>query len=137
MMDNSPSATPEEVSSQRTGPPHYSEAKDVLDLAAEVLHNDDPDLDGRREVTAAALTRQAVELAVNGYLESESGPTRGRWREAFLCVAALQYPEDALARELHNTWGRLSDACHATSYDLPPTMHDLERWMATTRRFIH
>lgn len=108
---------------------------ELLNVASAVLANDEQVLDGRRAVTAAALARQAVENMVDDWLAASGAPGRSSQRDAFLCLAAL-HPDPALARSLHNTWARLSDACHATSYELPPTVHELERWMAVARKFI-
>ena len=108
----------------------------LLSAAAVVLRNDEPVLDGRRSVTSAALTRQAVEASVDDWLQANGMEGRSNRREAFLCLAAL-HPDPDLARQLHNVWARLSSACHAISYDLPPTAQELERWMAVVHRFVN
>ena len=107
----------------------------LLGAAAAVLRNDESVLDGRRATTAAALARQAVENALDDWLTARQITGRGTRRDAFLCLAAL-HPDPALARQLHNTWARLSGACHAISYELPPASSELERWMAVVHRFI-
>jgi hypothetical protein len=102
-----------------------------------VLNNDEPVLDGRRAVTAAALARQAVETALDSWLavRGADGRSRGGRKDDFLCLGVL-HPDPDLARQLHNVWGRLSDACHATSYELPPSSGELQRWMRVVHRFI-
>jgi len=95
----------------------------------------DAGLDGRRSVTAAALARQAIESAVDEWLAANGAGGWSNRREAFLCLAAL-HPDPALARQAHDTWARLSSACHATSYELPPITSELERWIAVARRFV-
>jgi len=107
----------------------------LLIAAAAVLANDEAVLDGRRSVTAAALARQAIESAVDQWLAANGAGGWSNRREAFLCLAAL-HPDPALARQLHDTWARLSSACHATSYELPPITSELERWIAVARRFV-
>lgn len=102
-----------------------------------VMKNDEPILDGRRAVTAAALARQAIETALDSWLEARGADGRSRRgrRDDFLCLGAL-HPDPDLAHQLHNAWARLSEACHATSYDLPPTSDELESWMRIVQQFI-
>ncbi len=107
----------------------------LLIAAAAVLHNNEPVLDGCRSVTAAALARQAVETSLDQWLAANGAAGRSNRKEAFLCLAAL-HPDPQQARQLHNAWARLSSACHAISYELPPTTDELERWITTARRFV-
>lgn len=116
----------------KAGPPTPNH---LLNLAAAVLHNDEPVLDGRRSVTAAALARQAIESSIDRWFEAKGMPNRATRREDFACLAAL-HPDQTLTHQLHNAWARLSSACHATSYDLPPNPDELERWMTVARLFI-
>ena len=109
--------------------------KQLIVAAATVLSNNEPVLTGRREVTAAALARNAIEASMDEWLTAQGVAGRSNKRQDFLCLAAL-HPESDLAREIHYVWGRLSDACHATSYDLPPTSTELQRWIETADKFI-
>lgn len=109
--------------------------KQLLIAASAVLTNNEPILDGRRSVTAAALARQAIEASLDNWLDERGLTGRSTRRQAFLCLAAL-HPEPELAQELHNVWAQLSGACHAISYDLPPTSEELERWIAVADKFI-
>lgn len=107
----------------------------ILSAARTVMTNQEPVLDGRRSITAAALARQALELSVEQWLVAHGARSGTNQREAFLCLAAL-HPDPALARRLHDAWAGLSTACHAISYELPPIASELERWMGVIRRFI-
>jgi len=107
----------------------------LLTAASAVLSNNEPVLDGRRSVTSAALARQAIEASLDDWLQANGMEGRSNRRHDFLCLAAM-HPDPDLARQLHNVWARLSGACHAISYDMPPTVHELERWMAVAHRFI-
>ena len=109
--------------------------KQLLVAAFAVLTNDEPVLAGRRLVTAAALARQAIEDSIDNWLDERGLTGHSTKRQAFLCLTAL-HPEPELAQELHNVWAQLSGACHAISYDLPPTSDELERWMAVADKFI-
>ena len=109
--------------------------KQLLVAATTVLSNDEPVLRGRRSVTAAALTRHAVEESVDSWLNANGAVGYSNRKHAFLCLAAL-HPEPGLARELHYVWECLSNACHATSYELPPTPIELERWIAVANKFV-
>lgn len=109
--------------------------KQLLIAASAVLTNDEPILDGRRSVTAAALARQAIEASLDDWLEAHGLVGRSSRKRAFLCLTAL-HPEPELAQELHNVWAQLSGACHAISYDLPPTSEELERWIAIADKFV-
>ena len=109
--------------------------RQLLVAANAVLSNDESVLSGRREVTAAALARNAIEASMDQWLTAQRITRRSNKRQDFLCLVAL-HPEPDLARELHYVWGRLSDACHATSYDLPPTATELQRWIDAADKFI-
>ncbi len=109
--------------------------KQLLVAANAVLSNDEPVLQGRRSITAAALTRHAIEDSLDSWLTAKGVVGRSNRKQAFLCLTAL-HPEPDLARELHYAWERLSDACHATSYELPPIPGELQRWIAVADKFV-
>ena len=108
--------------------------RQLLMTANKVLESNDGVFDGCRTVTAAALIRQAVELAVDVRLAG-LGVGRTNKRTAFLCLAAVE-DDPAKVRQLHHTWAQLSDACHATSYELAPSHETVKGWMSTVARFI-
>ena len=108
---------------------------ELYSAAVAVLGNDEPVLAGRRAVTSAALARQAIESAVDRWLLAQGINGCDNRRQGFACLAAL-YPDLKLARQLHNVWARLSDACHAVSYDMPPTTSELEGWFEVVHRFV-
>jgi hypothetical protein len=110
--------------------------RQLLAAATTVLANDEPVLDGRRSVTAAALARQAVETSLEAWLAERGVPDLRNKRAEFLCLRAL-HPQPDSVSELYFVWTQLSGACHAISYELPPTHQELERWIATVGRFVH
>lgn len=52
-----------------------------------------------------------------------------------LCLPYL-LDDDALARDLIQSWGALSHATHYHSYDLPPTAAELGRWLRPIERLL-
>jgi anaerobic glycerol-3-phosphate dehydrogenase len=91
---------------------------------------------GAWPTAAAALTRQALEGAVDRVW---SGPTAGMTaasgKAQMVCLPAY-LGDDALARETYATWCALSNACHAHPYDLPPTLAELRSWTEVVGRLV-
>lgn len=113
------------------------EPKHLLNAARNLGHHKHAILDGRWQVTCAALARQATEAAVEAWLVPHGLDTdeKGSFRARFLSVQAL-HPEPSLVAELYNTWSTLSEACHATSYERPPTTEELRRSFDVVDRFL-
>lgn len=74
---------------------------------------------------AALLGRQALEAGITQRFP-ELSDASGRIRN--LCLPYL-LGDDALARDLIESWGALSHATHHHAYELPPTAVELERWL--------
>lgn len=111
-------------------------AKQLLNAARHVAAKDVAILENRWHVTSAALARQSVEISVTEWLVGRGVHVDRNHRVEFLCLEALH--EDAeLCNELHHVWCRLSEACHAMSYEMPPTDQQLRRWFAVIDRFLN
>jgi hypothetical protein len=50
------------------------------------------------------------------------------WRPKLLCLESY-LPDHTLARDLYQSWGTLSRACHVHPYELDPTSDELEGWI--------
>ncbi len=111
------------------------EPKQLLTAARVVAKKDEPVLANRWQVTSAALARQSVELGVTQWLAERDVHIDRNHKVEFLCVEAL-HDDPALAAELHHVWCRLSEACHAMSYDMPPTEEQLNRWYEVIEQFL-
>lgn len=81
---------------------------------------------------AALLGRQALEAAITERFPSLAGAA-GRHRN--LCLPYL-LGDDALARDLIQSWGALSHATHHHAYDLPPTAGELGRWLGAVEMLV-
>ena len=110
-------------------------AVQLLKAAKVVATKDEAVLMNRWQVTSAALARQAIEFAVSDWLAVRDIHVDRNHKVEFLCLESL-HSDPALAAELHHVWCRLSEACHAMSYDMPPTQNQLERWHAVIDRFL-
>ncbi len=115
----------------------------LLMTAHRVLKSEASVFDGFRVVTAAGLTRQAIEAVVDQRLAELGVGGRLSRKAGFLCLAAATSAggEDDdgsvdAVRTIHHIWGQLSDVCHASSYDLPPSYSMIEAWITTIARFI-
>ncbi len=113
------------------------EPKHLLNAARNLGHHKHAILDGRWQVTCAALARQATEAAVEACLQPHGllADQKGSFKARFLAVQAL-HPDPPLVAELYNTWSTLSEACHATSYERPPTSEELRRSFEVIDRFL-
>ncbi len=112
------------------------EPRHLLDAARKVGDPSLSLLDGRWQVTGAALARQAIELAVEHWLADRGiDNDRVSFRAQFVLVRSL-HDDPALGAELYNTWSTLSEACHASSYERPPTAGELLRSFQAVDRFL-
>lgn len=107
----------------------------LLQAAKVVATKDEGVLANRWQVTSAALARQAIELAVADWLGEHDVHVDRNHKVEFLCLESL-HPNTALAAELHHVWCRLSEVCHAMSYDMPPTEQQLQQWWAVVETFL-
>ncbi len=110
--------------------------RQLLELARQVGDPSLSILDGRWQITGAALGRQAIEGAVHECLTRAGLDTSDiQFRAMFACTKAL-HPDPGLVAELYNTWSTLSEACHASSYERPPTAGELRRSFEVIDRFL-
>lgn len=103
--------------------------------ADRVLESEASVFDGRRSSIAAILTRQAIESALDFRLAQLEVSPRITKRAGFVCLELTDGDPDAI-RQVHLAWNQLSDACHATSYDLAPSHQAMKRWIKTAARFV-
>jgi enoyl-[acyl-carrier-protein] reductase (NADH) len=91
---------------------------------------------------AALLARQAVEDAVETYLETRYKkrihPRPDFWSMLVVLDAETdRMPElNHAAKRVAWTWSALSNACHAHAYPLDPTLDELERWISSIETFV-
>src|SRR5687767_8373605 len=77
----------------------------------------------------ALLARQALEEAVEQFYRTKSpGLEECSGRVQFICLQ--WFVDRAVAHEAQQVWAELSRACHVHAYELAPTGHELERWIA-------
>jgi len=99
----------------------------LLDAAATLLHASIPS--GWRAVGVAALSRQALENAIDDYwLSVAPGAADANRTAQLLCLPS--YVDDTTAELAAQTWVSLSGACHVRAYDLAPSADELSRWLA-------
>jgi hypothetical protein len=105
-------------------------ADHLLETARGLCDGPPPGLEGRWPRAAALLTRQALEVAVDDYWAARApgvGASRA-WRPKLLCLDEY-LPDRSVARNVHQTWGALSRACHLHPYELDPTSDELRTWI--------
>ena len=84
---------------------------------------------------SAFLTRQALETALDDFwVRRQPGVERSSMRAQLLCLGAF-LGDDPLASRVAHAWSALSNACHHHSYELAPTVGELEGWIETVRDF--
>lgn len=87
--------------------------------------------------TAAALGRQAIEVALRQYWRlREPGLERCSTHAQLLCLVVYLRDRD-LARQTSATWSALSRACHHHPYELNPTVDELRAWLASAGTFAN
>ncbi len=110
----------------------------ALKNARDILNADGGHAHGRSR-GACLITRQALESAVEKYIEAVYGKIDQPSFTTQLIVIeqmSLDKPaQHALARRIAWTWSALSSACHAHGYPLEPTHEEVERWIQTVEEF--
>lgn len=111
-------------------------AAGVLDAAELALDERDPDTAGAWPHAAAALIRQALELALEIFWRRRApGMLDATMRDRWLCLPAyLGRRPEAQAAEL--AWTTLSEACHHRAYDVGLTEDELRAHLRTGREFL-
>jgi hypothetical protein len=90
---------------------------------------------GWRAVGVAALSRQALEKAMDDYWSGVAPGTADANRTAqLLCLPS--YVDEHTAELAAQTWVSLSGACHVRAYDLAPSPDELSRWLTDTGTVI-
>jgi hypothetical protein len=80
--------------------------------------------------TAALLTRQALEDAVNArWATEEAGLLMRRASMRSKLIALPFYLEESVARQITFVNAALTSACHYHPYELAPTAAELTRWI--------
>ena len=86
---------------------------------------------GWRAVAVAALSRQALETAIDDLWRREApGAEHAARQTQLLCLPC--YADEAISELAASTWVSLSSACHVRAYDLAPSGDELVRWLADT-----
>lgn len=109
---------------------------DLLEMAEVLVQRPDAGTVGVWPRAAALLTRQALEVALDGvWARAAPGVSDASARAQLLCLP--EYLGDrALAGEVSVAWAALSRACHHQAYSLAPTAVELGQWIGVLRRFV-
>ena len=84
---------------------------------------------------SAFLTRQALEASLDDFwVRRQPGVEQSNMRAQLLCLGAF-LGDESLASRVAHAWSALSNACHHHSYELAPTVGELEGWIETVREF--
>ncbi|MPY94440.1 MAG: hypothetical protein GEV08_15680 [Acidimicrobiia bacterium] len=78
--------------------------------------------------SSALLARQALEAGIDRFWQAQSLEMRGVPRKRQLICLPWYLEDAAAARQVHETWAGLSNACHHHAYDLAPTAVELRAW---------
>lgn len=109
---------------------------DLLAVAEAVCAGKADDYGSSWARAAAFLVRGALEDGIDSIF---SGPLLGiracPTSTKLICLPRFLSDVD-LAAELHATWAQLSTACHAHSYELDPTLGELQRWIGVVQRLL-
>lgn len=107
---------------------------ELLASAEKLLHGDGAS-SGWRPVAVAALSRQALEMAIDDYWARRApGAERAPRGTQLLCLPS--YVDEMTAELAAQTWVSLSGACHVRAYDLAPSPDELSRWLSDTRAVL-
>jgi len=112
-----------------------SDARDVLQLARDLLSRSDPSTAGLWPRAAALLTRQALEEAVDEYWRARHLPLDSLPTQAQLVCLRMMTSDGSLPARVHEAWGALSRACHHHPYELAPTAEELATWIGVVEEF--
>jgi hypothetical protein len=109
--------------------------KQLLAAATKLL-NDAGTRAGWRAVAVAALTRQALEAAIDGYWARAAAPGAERAPRTTQLLCLPSSIDEITAEPAFQTWASLSGACHDPAYDLAPSTDELSRWLTDTGAVI-
>lgn len=115
---------------------HGVTAETLLGMAGDVLRDQTGAWEGAWARAVALLTRQALETALDE-LWNLRGVALGHvsTHAQMLCLRSY-LKDDSLAADVRYAWAALSRACHHHPYELAPTTHELDRWIATTAALV-
>jgi hypothetical protein len=112
-----------------------SDARDVLELARDLLSRSDPSTAGLWPRAAALLIRQALEESVDAYWTDRQLPLDSLPTQTQLVCLRMMTPDGSVPARVHEAWGALSRACHHHPYELAPTAAELAAWIAVVEEF--
>jgi cytochrome c5 len=110
---------------------------ELLASARDLIERPDATAVGVWPRTAALLTRQALEAAVDAQwaVTSETaGMDRATMRSQLICLPS--YADEAVARQIAFTYAALTGACHFHPYELAPTAGELSRWISDVEKLL-
>lgn len=103
--------------------------RQLLDAARELMAKPSPGTVGLWPRAAAVLARQALESQITIILTKWiPGVERANARTKLICLKARMQDRE-LAERANHAWWALTTACHHRSYELPPTVEELQRWL--------
>lgn len=106
-----------------------------LQLAAVLINDPPPVMEGRWPRAAALLGRQSIENTLRRFwLRNEPTFARSSFK-AQLIALPIYLSDERLARDVRSAWERLSQACHYHPYELPPTEPELHEMLGIAFRF--
>jgi hypothetical protein len=113
-----------------------AEARQTLELARHVKDVAGPDMAGVWPRAVALLGRQALEEALAELWAARQPsladcPFRTQWT----CLPEY-INDDGLALEATYAWYAMSRACHHHTYELDPTVSELDDWLRITGRLV-
>ncbi len=109
-------------------------AEQLLAAARKLLGNGAV-IAGWRAVAVAALARQALEAAIDGYWRGAAPGAGSAPRQTqLLCLPS--YADEATSELAAATWVSLSGACHVRAYDLAPSSDELSHWLSDTQSVL-
>lgn len=111
--------------------------RDPLTLARAVVEDPGSLPPGSWARAGAVLARQGLEeaLALVWTFVDLPGMASAAMRHQLIALPSYAPCGDELARDVRHAWLLLTRACHAGTYDLPPTPEQLLGWIDTVDRF--
>lgn len=112
-----------------------AESETLLETARRLCTDPPASLEGKWQRAAAFLTRQALELALDGYWQTRApGVSECRAQRAKLLCLPEFLRDHEVAHDAHQTWVVLSGACHQHAYALDPAATELLGWISRVER---
>jgi hypothetical protein len=107
------------------------DAATLIRYARDLLRRVEPSTAGLWPRASALLARQALEAVLADLWRLRApGVERCPARAQLLCVAHCLPGSGDLPERARYAWSGLSRACHQHPYELPPTVAELEGWVA-------